>query len=272
MKPAGQIFDTFGLKHENASPQPFEIESFFPTHCLPLSLQCSISMKVTQPVALNKASSQLSRRFLFSFLSTFSSSIYFCLSADWNAEQKLFFLSCRGRGDVTDFRSLPGFVEVVCWPQLTPVGDGLHTRPLFSSSSFSSPSGSSPSAACQWLTTAVRAAHPAGGGASLRPHHYRVIKIKYEAVQTKFPLGAELRPQEAGRAWHHSEPYKGGPSAAAATALTLCSLPPGVTLTRSCCDASALVQEAVRLQVNRLAGDSKFRGRRTTARTRNKPR
>lgn len=36
-------------------------------------------MKVTQPVALNQASSQLSRRFLFFFLSTFSSSIYFCL-------------------------------------------------------------------------------------------------------------------------------------------------------------------------------------------------
>lgn len=107
---------------------------------------------------------------------------------------------------------------------------------------------------------AVRAAHPAGGGASLRPPLSRIIKIKYEAVQTKVPPGAELRPQEPGRAWHHSEPYKGDPSAVAATALTICSLPAGVTLTGSCCDASPLVQEAVRLQLNWPARNSKFRG------------
>lgn len=143
-----------------------------------------------------------------------------------------------------------------------PLSKMVSIQGLFLSSSSSSPSGSSPSAACWWLTMAVRAAHTAGGGASLCPHHSRIIKIKYGAVQTKFPPGAELRPQEAGRAWHYSEPYKGGRSTAAATALTLRSLPDGVTLTGSCCDASALVQETVRLQVNLLAGNSKFRGRR----------
>lgn len=77
------------------------------------------------------------------------------------------------------------------------------------------------------------------------------------SVQTKVPPGTELHPQEVGRVWHHSEPYKDGPSAAAAAAaLTLCSLPAGDTLTGSCCTASASVQEAVRLQVSR----PEFRG------------
>lgn len=49
--------DNPGLKRKDALPQLLEIESLFPALYILLSLWCSISMKVTQAVALNQAPS-----------------------------------------------------------------------------------------------------------------------------------------------------------------------------------------------------------------------